>query len=95
MSRVCELTGVRVLTGNNVSHSHRKTRRRFLPNLQNITLHSEALNMNFRFSICVNALRTIEVKGGLDNFLLGVKSIYLSKNASNVRKLIKQKQQQA
>lgn len=92
MSRVCELTGIRVLTGNNVSHSQRKTRRRFLPNLHNITLHSDLLKMGFQLNISTSALRTVEAKGGLDKFLADAKLVTLSKNATKIRKLILQKQ---
>ncbi|MDX1924288.1 MAG: 50S ribosomal protein L28 [Rickettsiaceae bacterium] len=91
MSRVCELTGVGVLTGNNVSHSQRKTRRRFLPNLHNISLHSDLLQMTFQLKVCARALRTVEVQGGLDNFLLDAKTESLSKNATKIRKLIREK----
>lgn len=89
MSRVCELTAVRVLTGNNVSHSERKTRRRFLPNLQNVTLRSDKLQKNFKFRVTTRALRTVEVHGGLDNFLLASSVKNLSKDALLVRKQLK------
>lgn len=91
MSRVCELTGVGVMSGNNVSHSERKTRRRFLPNLQNVTLHSDILDRNFKFRVATRALKTIEMQGGLDNFLVNQKENLLSRDAKFVRKLIKLK----
>lgn len=91
MARVCELTGVRVLTGNNVSHSQRKTRRRFLPNLHRVTLHSEILNVGIKLRVVARALRTIEAQGGIDNFLLSAKEENLSKTAMHARKLIKLK----
>jgi large subunit ribosomal protein L28 len=91
MSRVCELTGVGVMSGNNVSHSERKTRRRFLPNLQNVTLHSDVLDRNFKFRVATRALKTIEMQGGLDNFLVNQKENLLSRDAKFVRKLIKLK----
>ena len=69
MSRECELTGKGVLTGNHVSHANNKTKRRFLPNLVNVTLISEALNQNVRLRISANALRSVEHRGGLDAFL--------------------------
>ncbi|HUC17634.1 MAG TPA: 50S ribosomal protein L28 [Acetobacteraceae bacterium] len=71
MSRMCELTGKRVLTGNNVSHANNKTRRRFLPNLQEASLVSDILGQTVRIRISARALSTIEHKGGLDAFLLG------------------------
>ena len=69
MARRCAITGKGVLTGNNVSHANNKTRRRFLPNLQNISVMSEALGRPVRLQISANGLRTIEHKGGLDAFL--------------------------
>lgn len=92
MSRVCELTGVKVLSGNNVSHSERKTRRRFLPNLQRVTLRSDSLGRDFKFRVTTRALRTLEVHGGLDNFLLASRAEKLSKEAAQVRKLLKTNQ---
>ena len=69
MSRRCAITGKGVLTGNNVSHAHNKTRRRFLPNLQTTMLYSETLSRGVRLSLTARALRTIEHKGGVDAFL--------------------------
>lgn len=70
MSRVCELTGKAVLTGNNVSHANNKTKRRFLPNLCQVTLISDALNQRYRLRVSAAALRSVEHRGGLDAFLL-------------------------
>lgn len=89
MTRVCELTGVGVMTGNNVSHSQRKTRRRFLPNLHSVTLISEKLGRKFKFRVCASALRTLESNGGLDSYLLTAKENNLSQKAANVRKLLR------
>lgn len=86
MSRKCELTGKAVQSGNNVSHSERKTRRKFLPNLHRITLASDTLGMSFSFRISTNALKTVESKGGLDKFLQSAKSYNLSKSAKEVRR---------
>ncbi len=72
MSRTCQLTGKGVLTGNNVSHANNKTRRRFLPNLQEATLVSDLLGRPVRLRLSTRALSTVEHKGGLDAFLLGV-----------------------
>jgi len=66
MSRRCELTGKGVMSGNNVSHANNKNRRKFLPNLVDVTLMSETLNQRVRFRICAQALRTVEHRGGLD-----------------------------
>jgi len=86
MSRKCELTGKAVLSGNNVSHSQRKTRRKFLPNLHKVTLVSDALGESYGFRISTRALKTVEIKGGLDKFLLDAKAYDLSQSAKNVRK---------
>ena len=70
MARRCMITGKGVLTGNNVSHAHNKTRRRFLPNVQSTSLLSETLGEMVRVRLSVHALRTVDFKGGLDAFLL-------------------------
>ena len=69
MSRRCQITGKGVLTGNNVSHANNKTRRRYLPNLQDTSILSDALGTQVRLRLCTQALRTIEHNGGLDAFL--------------------------
>lgn len=89
MARRCEVTGRGVMTGNNVSHAHNKTRRRFLPNLQVTSLFSEALGKMVRLRISSQALRTIEHKGGLDVFLVAAKDVQLSDNMRRVKKRIK------
>ncbi len=86
MSRRCELTGKGVLTGNRVSHSNIKTRRRYLPNLNQVTLLSEALGRSFRFRISAAALRTVDHRGGFDAFLLKAKAAELSPRAQKVKK---------
>lgn len=91
MSRTCELTGKAVLTGNNVSHANNKTRRRFLPNLVNVTLLSEALGQKVRLRISANALRTVEHRGGLDAFLLKADAAELSQRARLLKKQIAKK----
>jgi large subunit ribosomal protein L28 len=70
MARRCELTGKGVMTGNTVSHAINRTRRRFLPNLLNVTLISDALGRSVKLRISANALRSVEHRGGLDAFLL-------------------------
>ncbi|MET3661490.1 50S ribosomal protein L28 [Aquamicrobium ahrensii] len=91
MSRACELTGKGVQTGNNVSHANNKTRRRFLPNLVNVTLISEALNQNVRLRISAAALRTVEHRGGLDAFLTKAVEDELSQRARLLKKQIAKK----
>jgi ribosomal protein L28 len=91
MSRCCELTGKAVLTGNNVSHANNKTRRRFLPNLCNVTLISDALGQSFRMRISANALRTVEHRGGLDAFLAKASENELSMRARLLKRQIAKK----
>lgn len=86
MSRVCELTGKGVMTGNNVSHANNKTRRRFLPNLNEVTLISDVLGQSFRLRISAAALRTVDHRGGLDAFLAKAKDDELSANALKIKK---------
>lgn len=86
MSRRCELTGKGVLTGNRVSHSNIKTRRRFLPNLNTVTLQSDVLGRSFRFRISSAALRTVDHRGGLDAFLAKARDEELSARALKVKK---------
>lgn len=88
MSRVCELTGKGPMTGNNVSHAKNRTRRRFLPNLNDVSLQSEALGRAFKFRISAAALRTVDHRGGLDKFLAKAKDTELSANALKVKKAI-------
>ncbi len=92
MSRRCELTGKAVMTGNNVSHAHNKTRRRFLPNLCQVSLLSETLGRSVRFRISANALRTVEHRGGLDGFLAKAKSAELSLKARRIKRQIEKAQ---
>jgi len=89
MARVCELTGKRVMTGNNVSHAHNKTRRRFLPNLTKATLLSDVLDRSFSFKLSTHALRSVEHNDGLDNFLLKQRDEKLSPKALKLKKEIK------
>lgn len=88
MSRICEFTGKRPMAGNNVSHAHNKTRRRFLPNLCNVTLNSDKLERNFKFRISAHALRSVDHVGGLDAYLLKAKDSDLSSAALKVKKEI-------
>jgi len=95
MSRRCELTGKAVLTGNLVSHSNRKTRTRFLPNLCNVTLLSEALGRAVRLRVTAAAIRSVEHRGGLDAFLIKAKDLELSHNALTLKREILKKQASA
>ena len=89
MSNRCELTDVGVQTGNNVSHSNRKTRRRFLPNVQNVTVRSDALNKEYHLKIAAKTLRSIDHNGGFDNFLVTAKAHNLSEMGQKIRRQIK------
>lgn len=91
MSRKCELTGKAVMTGNNVSHAKNRTRRRFLPNLVNVTLMSDFLGRSISFRISTHALRSVEHNDGLDNFLLKARDVNLSSSALKIKKELKKK----
>lgn len=95
MARRCELTGKAVMSGNNVSHAQNKTRRRFLPNLCNVTLMSEALDQKFSLKVSASALRTVEHRGGLDSFLAKAKEADLSDRAKLIKRQIERKQAEA
>ena len=92
MSRVWELSGKAPMTGNNVSHANNKTKRRFLPNLVNVSLMSEALNKPIAFRVSTSAIRSVEHNGGLDPYLLKTSDDKLSAKAVKVKKQIAKKQ---
>ncbi len=91
MARRCELTGKGVMTGNNVSHAHNKTRRRFLPNLVNVHLMSDVMGASYRFRISTQALKSVEHRGGLDAFLLKARDTELSEKARKLKKQIRRR----
>ena len=86
MSRTCELTGKRAMSGNNVSHAKNRTKRKFFPNLNNVTLTSEVLGRDFQLKVSASALRTINKVGGLDPFLRKSETDNLSSNAIKIKK---------
>lgn len=88
MSRICELTGKGRQVGHNVSHANNKTKRVFLPNLQNVTLLSEKLDRSFKFRVSTQGLRSVEHNGGLDNWLLKTADTKLSPRARKVKREI-------
>ena len=92
MSRRCELTGKGPMYGNNVSHANNKTKRRFLPNLNDVTLQSEVLGRGIKFRISAAALRTVDHRGGLDAFMAKSKDTELSTSALKVKKEISKAQ---
>ena len=91
MSRRCDLTGKTALTGHKVSHSNRKSKRRFLPNLCNVTLMSETLGRSFRLRISANALKTVDHRGGLDAFLTKARDVELPPKALELKRQIEKK----
>jgi large subunit ribosomal protein L28 len=95
MSRTCELTGKSVMYGNNVSHANNRSRRRFLPNLVNVTLMSEVLNQRVRMRVSAAALRTVEHRGGLDAFLTKASTNELSMKARLIKRQIAKKVSEA
>ncbi|WP_033924832.1 50S ribosomal protein L28 [Sphingomonas sp. 35-24ZXX] len=86
MSRICELTGKGRMVGHNVSHANNKTKRVFLPNLQNVTLMSEKLDRSFKLRVSTAGLRSVEHVGGLDNWLLKTSEEKLSARAAKIKR---------
>jgi large subunit ribosomal protein L28 len=95
MSRRCELTGKAVQSGHKVSHSNRKTKRKFLPNLCNVTLQSDELKRSVRLRVAAAALRTLERRGGLDAFLAKAAAEDLSPGARALKRAIAKKRAEA
>lgn len=91
MSRACELTGKAVLYGNNVSHANNKSRRRYLPNLCNVTLMSDVMGQSYRLRITAHALRSVEHRGGLDAFLAKSSDNELSQRARLLKRQVAKK----
>ena len=91
MSRICELTGKGRQVGNNVSHANNKTKRTFLPNLQNVTLISDALGTSVRLRVSTHGLRSVEHVGGLDNWLIKTSDDDLSLRARRLKRDVKKK----
>ena len=92
MARRCTMTGKGVLTGNNVSHANRKTRRKFLPNLCQVTLISDALGRQVSLRVSAHALRSVEHNGGLDPFLLKAADAQLSSRALKLKRAVEKAQ---
>lgn len=91
MSRKCDILGIGVMSGNNVSHSNRKTKRRFLPNLKNVSLKSEALGVSVNIKVAASTLRTINKYGSIDNFLVNYRFAKLTSQAQKLRNQVKKK----
>lgn len=92
MSRICELTGKTRLVGNNVSHAKNRTKKTFLPNLQNVTLLSDSLGKAVKLRVSTHGLRSVEHVGGLDNWLLKTANDKLSPRVQKLKKEIAKKQ---
>ena len=92
MSRICELTGKGRLVGMNVSHANNRTKKTFLPNLQNVTLMSDSLDRSFKLRVSTSGLRSVEHVGGLDNWLLKTADDKLSPRARKIKKEVAEKQ---
>ena len=92
MSRICELTGKGRQVGNNVSHANNKTKRTFLPNLQNVTLMSDSLERSVRLRVSTHGLRSVEHNGGLDNWLVKTSDDKLSPRVRRLKRDIVKKQ---
>ena len=91
MSKKCELTGKSPLKGHRVSHANNKVKRKFLPNLKKVTFKSDVLKRNIRLNVSNAALKTVDYKGGLDDFLKTVKTYKLSKRAKRLKNQIIEK----
>ncbi len=88
MTRRCAVTGKGPLVGHSVSHANNKTKRRFLPNLQNVSVLSETLGQSFRMRLSVSAIRTIEHKGGFDAYLMGTAETKLPAGVRRIRRRV-------
>ena len=91
MSRICELTGKGRMVGNNVSHANNKTKRTFLPNLQNVTLIPDSLEQSVRLRVSTHGLRSVEHVGGLDNWLVKTTDDKLSLRARRLKRDVRKK----
>ena len=92
MSKKCEITSKRPLKGHNVSHANNKTKRRFLPSIKKVSFRSEILKKNIKLNVSNSALKTVDFKGGIDNFLKSAKMFKLSKRAKKFKIKISSKE---
>tara|TARA_B100001013_G_C24589685_1_gene434241 strand:+ start:57 stop:389 length:333 start_codon:yes stop_codon:yes gene_type:complete len=91
MTKQCELTGIKISFGNNVSHAHNKTRRTFVPNIQKKNTYSESLDKMIKLNLSTKAIRSIEFAGGLDKYILSIPNDRLSNKALKFKTAIKKK----
>ena len=92
MVKRCSITKKKPMSGNNVSHAVNKTKRRFLPNLQNVSFFSETLGKKVRLKVSTNGIKTVEKKGGIDNYVMNTKDSILTPEIVKLKKIIKFKQ---
>ena len=88
MSKVCEISGKKPMTGNNVSHANNRTKRRFIPNLQNVKLYSSTLQKYINLNITIRTMKTVEKNGGLDSYLIKTSNKNLADKAIKIKKQI-------
>ena len=88
MSKVCEISGKKPMSGNNVSHANNRTRRRFIPNLQNVKLYSGTLQKYINLNITIRTMKTVEKNGGLDSYLIKTSNKNLAETAIKIKKQI-------
>ncbi len=88
MTKVCEISGKKPMSGNNVSHANNRTKRRFIPNLQNVKLYSVKLNKYINLNITVRTMKTVEKNGGLDSYLIKTSNRNLADTAIKIKKQI-------
>ena len=88
MSKVCEISGKKPMSGNNVSHANNRTKRRFIPNLQNVKLYSSILQKHINLSITIRTMKTVEKNGGLDSYLIKTSNRNLADKAIKIKKQI-------
>ena len=88
MSKVCEISGKKPMSGNNVSHANNRTKRRFIPNLQNVKLYSTSLQKYINLNITIRTMKTVEKNGGLDSYLIKTSNKNLADTALKIKKQI-------
>ena len=88
MSKVCEISGKKPMSGNNVSHANNRTKRRFIPNLQNVKLYSGTLQKYINLNITIRTMKTVEKNGGLDAYLIKTSNKNLAETAIKIKKQI-------
>mgnify|MGYP006058776375 FL=1 len=88
MSKICEISGKKPMSGNNVSHANNRTKRRFIPNLQNVKLYSGTLQKYINLNITIRTMKTVEKNGGLDSYLIKTSNKNLAETALKIKKQI-------